>query len=120
MPKQIDRGPAHVYPAAVAQRRAGLLAAYLLTAPPVTDAGSPQRRMFARHPVNSTRQDATPQRLAVLPSMEYPGWTRPAQRVTTAPSLANTDAPVPGLISNPNPAGIPAAILPAGTRLPVV
>lgn len=119
MPKQIERGPLHIYPTAVANRRTAALAAFALTAPPQNDAGSAQRRIFARHPINSTVLPSTPQRLAARPSMEYAGWTRPAQRVTTAPSLANADRPATGLIANPYPGTGAPPILPAGTRLPV-
>lgn len=120
MPKQIERGPLHVYPAAVANRRTAALAAFALVAPAQIDAGSPQRRIFSRHPVNSTMLPSTPQRLAAVPSMEYAGWTRSAQRVTTAPSLANADRPATGILANPYPGNGAPPILPAGTRLPVV
>ncbi len=120
MPKQIERGPLHVYPAAVVARKVALLAAYNLTAPPSPDAGSQQRAIFSRHPVNSAQVGTLPsQRLAAVPAMEYAGFTRGLQQVTTAPSLANADAPASGLVANPNPGDTAPPLLPAGTRLPV-
>lgn len=120
MPKQIERGPTHIYPRAVAERLRSRLAAYNLTAPPVIDAGSAQRALFSRHPVSGAYIDATPQRMAAAPSMEYAGFTPPAQQIVTAPSLANADRPTPGLLANPFPAGDAPPILPTRARIPVV
>jgi len=118
MPRQIERGSPHVLRAAVANAKNALLTAFTMKPAAEGGPGNPQRDLMMRPAMNPGLVVPVPQRLAVGACMEYAGWTRTPQRITTVPdAIAQADRPAANIVAGQYPVGIAPPILPTSAGL---